>query len=290
MAQTYLARYPERARTTTLRAVEPPGGILPLENPRYAQSVLEQIFDECRRETACGTAFPDLGGDLTTVIETLDARPATLRVLDPETGDSVEVTVTRGVFAGALRRLLMDGNAIPSIPLVVHTAAQGDYAALVPGITATLGVSRALYIGMSLSVGCAEDADRLARADIEGATAGTFMGADPARGFLEACDRWPRGTVPPAFYEHVTADVPVLLLSGRYDPTTPVSWAQQVADALGHSLHVIMDGISHSPFPPCAQDIMTQFVTAGGMVGVKTDCVQALERGAFLLPGAPEPS
>jgi len=285
MAQAYLALYPQRTRTVTLRAVEAPGGSLPLDNPRAGQESLDLVFQECREDVACRTAFPDLAGDLAAVIGTLEATPGSIRVRDPVTGDSVTITVTRSVFAGALRRLLMDGDAIPTVPLTVHTAAHGDYSALAPGIAATLGVSRSLYIGMALSVGCTEDAARLAGADIDAATAGTFTGAAPARGFLEACDRWPKGTVPSAFYELVTADVPVLLLSGRYDPATPVQWARQVADALPNALHVIMPGISHSPFPDCAQDIMTQFVAAGGMVGVRADCAGELRRGAFQTGG-----
>jgi len=284
MAQAYLARYPERTRTVTLRGVEIPGGMLPLDNPRDGQAALELVFDECGAEPACGGAFPDLAGDLATVLRTLEATPATLRVEDPITGDSVDITVTPSVFAGGLRRLLMNGDAIPSIPLAAHAAAGGDYSALVPGIEATLGVSRSLYIGMALSVGCAEDARRLARADIESATAGTFMGAGPAKGFLDACASWPKGTVPDGFYELVTADVPVLLLSGRYDPATPVRWGRQVAEALPNSLHIVMPGISHAPFPECARDIMTQFVAAGRIVGVNADCIGELERGPFRLP------
>ena len=281
MAQTYLARFTDRTRTVTLRAVAAPGGMLPLENPGDGQASVELVFDECREEPDCAEAFPNLENDLKTVIQTLEATPATVKVLDPVTRDSADITITRSVFAGALRRLLMSGEAIPTVPLVVNRAAQGDYSLLVPGITATLGISRSLYIGMSLSVGCTEDAPLLAGANIDSATAGTFMGGGPARGFLDACDRWPKGSVPAAFYEPVTADVPVLLLSGRYDPATPVRWARKVADALPNALHVIMPGVSHSPFPKCAQGIMTQFVEVGGMVGVNTECVSELRRRAF---------
>jgi len=281
MAQTYLARFPGRTRTVTLRAVEPPGGILPLDNPREAQTALELVFEECRADADCAAAFGDLSGDLTAVIGTLEATPGAVRVRDPVTGDSVVITITRSVFAGGLRRLLMDGDAIPSVPLAVHAAAEGDFSGLAPGIGATLGVSRALYIGMALSVGCAEDAARLAAVDIDGATAGTFMGAGPARGFLDACGRWPSGSPPAAFYERVTADVPVLLLSGRYDPTTPPSGAQRVADALPNAYHVVMPGVSHSPFPSCAQDMMTRLVETGGIEGIENLCAGLLERASF---------
>lgn len=285
MAQAYLARYPDRVRTATLRGVEPPGGILPLENPRDGQAAVELVFAECAEEQACHAAFPDLEGDLAQALTVVEQTPGAVRVRDPVTGDSVVVEVTRAVFAGALRRLLMNGESIPLVPLAVHAAARGDYTVLAPGISSTLGVSRSLYIGMSLSVGCSEDADHLAASDVRGLTAGTFMGPGPAEGFLDACARWPRGDVPPEFYQPVRADVPVLLLSGRYDPATPVRWARAVAEALPNALHIVMPGISHSPFPECAQEVMTQFVRRGGMVGVNADCLRDLERGAFRLPG-----
>ena len=111
------------------------------------------------------------------------------------------------------------------------------------------------------------------------------MGDGPARGFLDACGRWPSGEAPPAFYERVTADVPVLLLSGRYDPTTPPSGAQRVADALPHAYHLVMPGISHSPFPPCAQEMMTQLVETGGVEGMEDRCAGVLKRQPFRTVG-----
>ncbi|UCD24648.1 MAG: alpha/beta fold hydrolase, partial [Gemmatimonadota bacterium] len=285
MAQTYLKRFPDRVRTATLRGVAAPGGMLPLENPGDGQASLELVFDECRSEPGCAKAFSDLTRDLNTAMRTLEETAATVRVIDPVTRDSVNITITHQVLAGALRRLLMSGDAIPAVPLVINRAAQGDYSLLLPGITATLGISRSLYIGMSLSVGCPEDAPPLAGANIDSATAGTFMGGGPARGFLDACSRWPQADVPAEFYEPVTAAVPVLLLSGRYDPATPVRWARRVADALPNSLHIVMPGVSHSPFPQCAQGIMTQFVELGGMVGVDADCVSELRRNVFRVGG-----
>jgi pimeloyl-ACP methyl ester carboxylesterase len=189
----------------------------------------------------------------------------------------VDITVTRAVFGGALRRMLMNASTVTHVPQMIHLAAAADYSGLIPGITATLGVSRSLYLGMGLSVTCTDDAKRMAMADIDASTAGTFIGDGPARRMMRVCAEWPTGDAPADRDEPVTADVPVLLLTGPYDPATPTTWAREVAEQLPNSLLVVLPGISHAPFADCGRDIMTEFVTEGGMIGVRTECLDAME-------------
>ena len=40
---------------------------------------------------------------------------------------------------------------------------------------------------------------------------------------MKACEFWPRGSVPAAYYEPVSSSVPVLLMSGYAGPGGPVS-------------------------------------------------------------------
>lgn len=284
MGLAYLARFPERTRTATLRAVLPPEGVLARDGALNAAASVATVIADCQAEPACAAAYPALADELAAVVRQLEDAPASIRVRDPVTRDTVVIALTRSVFSGALRRLLMDGDAVPNVPYVIRRAAAGDFAPLAPGIAATLEVSRALYIGMSLSVGCAEDAHRLGAAAGDPEIRATFMGDGAVRGFAAACDRWPGGAVPPAFQQPVRAATPVLLLSGRYDPATPPGWGAQVARTLPQALHLVMPGVSHSPFPSCAQDIMTAFVERGGAAGVDTSCVQSLARPPFRLP------
>ena len=86
-----------------------------------------------------------------------------------------------------------------------------------------------MSIGMQLSVLCSEDASRVAEADVARETAGSVFGANLLRGQRKACEFWPKGDVPPDFYEPVASNVPALILSGDIDPVTPPSWGEAVA-------------------------------------------------------------
>lgn len=283
-ALTYLRMYPERTRTVTLRAVIAPSGALPLDNPADAQASLDTIFAECRERPACHAAYPDLERDLETVLKRLAEDPVPVHVFDPLARDTAAITLDHAVFAGALRRLLMNGDAIPQIPLVVHRAAAGDYDRLLPGISATLGISRSLYLGMGFSVVCTEDAERIAAANIEARSGGTFIGPNPARALVAACEDWSKGVPPDGYDQPVVEAVPVLILSGYYDPTTPVRWGREVARALPQSTHLIMRNVAHSPFPPCATEMMTRLVELGRLEGVGNPCEGVLEPPVYVVP------
>jgi pimeloyl-ACP methyl ester carboxylesterase len=280
-ALEYLRRHPERVRTATLRGVLAPSGNLAADNPRDAQASFQRLVDDCEADDRCGGAYEQLGRKLNSVLLRLESDPVTVPVYDGGIGDTVSIEITRDVFAGGVRRLLMDARSQRFLPMVVQRAFDGDFGAFRPAVTATLAVARSLYFGMGLSVFCAEDYDALRERDIARDTEGTFLGMTASNTLVAACEEWDRGESPADFHEPVSADAPVLLLSGALDPTTPPRWGDEVAAALPNSLHLVMEGTAHSPFPRCAQGIMADFVAAGTTEGLDTGCLDRLERLPF---------
>jgi pimeloyl-ACP methyl ester carboxylesterase len=283
-ALAYLRDFPDQVRTATLRAVIAPSGSLVLDNPKDAQASLELLFEECAVDQRCAAAYPNLRRDFDAVWAALSNEPMAVRVLDPVTRDSVSIDITTGVFAGAMRRMLMDASLWLRVPLALHQAAGGDYGFFRTGIERTIGIANSLAWGMGISVVCAEDPPIMAKRDVASATRGTFLGDAQARAVAEVCPIWPAGTPPPGYDQPVHAAAPVLLLSGRLDPATPPRWGEEVAASLPNSLHLVLEGVSHSPFPDCAVRAMAAMVERGAVTGVDTSCVATLERGAFALP------
>lgn len=283
-ALAYLRQYPGRVRTATLRGVLAPSGSLSLDNAKDAQASLDLLFHECETDARCTSAYPELEREFDSVRARLAQEPVAIRVRDPLTGDSVAVEITTGVFAGAVRRMLMDAELWRVIPSTIHRAARGDFGVLRTGIERTIGIASSLYWGMGISVVCAEDPPLIARRDIAAETGGSFMGGDQARALVALCPIWPAGTPPAGYDQPVRVDVPVLVLSGRLDPTTPPRWGEEVARALPRSMHLVMEGVSHAPFPECAVQVMADVVERGTVDGVDTSCVSTLTRGEFAVP------
>ncbi len=253
-ALVYLKQHPEHVRTVTLRGVY-------AMNPLYFARDTQQSLDR------------------------LEQSPAKIKMKDPWTGKTIEITITRDSFAGAIRRALYDSGTQRSIPWVVQRAMGGDFQPFENVARMTLDTLNSLSMGMGLSVNCVEGArTQVPFEDVEREAKGSLLGVALAKSLIGACGEWPRGKLPADYFEPVRSDVPVLILSGTIDPVTPPSWGDEVAKYLPNSLHLKMESIAHSPFPACAVNIMNEFVSTGSAKGLNTACIEKLRRPPFVIP------
>jgi pimeloyl-ACP methyl ester carboxylesterase len=149
-----------------------------------------------------------------------------------------------------------------------------------------------MSIGMQLSVVCAEDFPRIAPEDINRETRGRIFAAHLMRSRMRACEFWPKGSVPPEYYQPVVSSVPVLVLSGDLDPVTPPEWGEAVTTHLLNARHIIVPGTGHGVISTgCGVRLMREFIERGSADGLDTSCVQVLKRPPFFLtPAGPDPA
>jgi pimeloyl-ACP methyl ester carboxylesterase len=284
VALRYLARFPRRVRAAVLRAVNPPGFRIPLPFAAAGQAALDRLIDDCSRDDGCRRAFPDLRGDLAKVLSRLDSGPVPVKVTNPGTGLIEDTALERSTFVARLHLLLFASRLASRIPLLVHTAAQGDFSPFAE-LSVAFGKAIADQIawGMQLSVLCTEDLPLISREDAERETRGTFLG--PGRIFeaQKHCASWPRGTLPADHGAAVRSDVPVLLISGGIDPATPARYAAEVARTLSRSRHVVIPNGSHMDGGVCVDGIASAFIAAGSADGLDTSCVDAIRRPEWIL-------
>jgi pimeloyl-ACP methyl ester carboxylesterase len=142
--------------------------------------------------------------------------------------------------------------------------------------------------GFYLSIYCSEDVPFIDPAEVEAATAGTFYGDGRIRAQIEACRRWPRGVVPEGFLQPVRSDVPVLLVSGAWDPASPPRHAERAGRDLTNSRHVVLPFAGHGPGGivggmECFDRLSNEFVLRGTVEDLDTSCVEKLRRPPFVL-------
>ncbi|MCI0661464.1 MAG: alpha/beta fold hydrolase [Acidobacteria bacterium] len=283
-ALEYLRRYPHRVRTVTLRAVFPQFMRSPLFGARDTEQSLNRLFDDCAKDEACAGAYPNLRGDLQTVLNRLTDSPARISVPDSKSGQTIQLTITRNFFAGAVRRALYDTNHQRAIPAAIRSALAGDFSILAPFISQATGAFGSLSTGMSLCVTCSEDVSQIGPGQLAREARGTLITTEMAQSLIDVCKVWPRGTIPADYAHPIKSNVPVLIFSGALDHATPPVWAAEVAKHLPNSVHIVMDGIAHSPFPGCASNLMSRFIYTGEIKGLDTSCVDGLRRPPFLIP------
>jgi pimeloyl-ACP methyl ester carboxylesterase len=275
LALTWLQRHPASLAGAVLDGVAPAQNAIGLHFARDAQAALDRALAACRSDAVCTAAAPDPSGDLAQLLRRLDAGEATGTVRPADGGPAVTVRLSRGHFGYAVRGMLYDPRNVPQLAAWIHqAAASGDFSVFAQAYyDRDVSLWPYLAIGDYLSVVCTEDVPRYREEDIVTATAGTFLGDYLVRQYRQACAVWPRGEVSEAFYEPIAADVPVLLLSGAYDPSTPPRWAELAAGHLPVSLHVVLSNGAHGAVrSECGGALTRRFLTTASLDGLDRSC------------------
>ena len=287
-ALTYLKRYPQRVRTATLQGVAPPDQYMPSDFPVANERALQGILAECAADEACNKAFPNLKEEAKSVLAQLMKGPIELEVDKPDSKERVKVRLNRDLAAEAIRYMLYNPVAASRVPVVLHLAAQGNFE---PLLNQALFYRKVLVgtgsNGMYLSITCAEDLPWIKPGEGERLAANTFLGDYRLRQQREACSLWPRAEIERDYAAPVKVDVPVLILTGEWDPVTPPANGDRVAKHLPNSLHVVVPSGAHGlgglRGGECILDFMSEFVTRGTTKGLDTSCVKSVRRQGFVL-------
>ncbi|HNT74184.1 MAG TPA: alpha/beta hydrolase [Anaerolineae bacterium] len=281
LAQAYLRRHPDRVRTLVLDAVVSPDFTIYASAGVDGAAALDKMFARCQADSACQSAFPDLQAEFTALLTRLEENPVEVSLANPITGEPLHFEMTRARFTRMVFALLYAPEVTALLPLSLHAAyADGNFAPLVTQATAS---DAGLYQGLLYAVVCTEDAPYVAPEEIA-QSADTYFG-DMSESLREVCATWPRGDVPADHTAPVTSNVPTLLLSGEADPITPPRYAEQVAQTLPNSEHLIAPGMGHGNIiRGCIPHLVSDLVKHASLDELEdVACVQAIAPPPFFV-------
>lgn len=286
-ALVYLRQHPERVRTATIFGVAPPNAKIPLSFAKGVQHAMDRLFEDCAGDSACNAAYPKLREEFEIVLKRFDKGPVEVTAVNKFTRESQQVSVTRDAFVDSVRVLLYVPQAMSLMPLLIHTAAQGDLAPLVDvGFQVVYQLTGQLYRGMQFSVVCAEDDPFISEEEIKHASEGTFYGDTRVRLTRKACAEWPRAPVPASFLEPVKSTAPVLIISGELDPVTPPWLAEDAARSLPNSRRLVVHNATHTSYE-CVENVVANFIDQGSSQGLDVSCIDQIRRLPFTIPAKP---
>ena len=265
LALTVLRDFPQAVRSAVLSSVLPLQADLLSGRALAFDAALETLFATCANDTTCNSAFPTLRESFSTVVAQLDAEPVTVRVRLP--AGAAEIYVDGQVFTRAIYFMLLVPSLVPFTPALIDNAANGDYAALTIPYAVFFGTSEGVSQGMSNSVNCSDEFAFVSEQDVQ-AVQGQILPelraeTQVAFDFAKAqCAIWNVPQSPAIENQPVVSDVPTLILSGEFDPVTPVSYGEEAARTLGRSTVVELLGSSHDPTlaSPCGVTIVQSFL------------------------------
>ncbi|WP_372017156.1 alpha/beta fold hydrolase [Pseudoxanthomonas sp. 10H] len=275
VAQQYARRYPQHVRSIVLDGVAPNDLVVGGEFAHTFEDALKLQTANCRELPACAKRFPqDARAQLDTLVARLREAPAQVDYRDPATGESRSGTVNADTVTGLAFMFSYMPQTASLLPLVLDEASQGRYAPLM-SLHDLMGrnMGGSMARGMQWSVICAEDADRYQ----EGGAEGTLLGPDVARMFFAACGSWPHGGRPDDFTAPLTSDLPVLLLSGEFDPVTPPRYAERVVQTLPNGRHLVLRGQAHGTLGlGCMPKLLGQFLESTDARALDAGCLDSM--------------
>lgn len=281
VALSYLQAHPARIRSAVLDGVVPQDVALGQDHGVNLDNALTAQFARCRADEACAKAFGDPARTLDELRRRYREAPTTVIIADPRSYVPTEVALNHETLAGTVRMYAYSPETAALLPLLLHQAREGDPQPL-------LAQARMLFTeiedmiahGMQLSVSCSEDAPWLR--PIAGDT--SLIGPELI-GLLETqCEVWPVQRAPAAFKQPVDADVPVLLLSGEFDPVTPPAYAEKALATLGNARHLVAPGQGHIvETRGCMPKLITRFIRTARADDLDADCLSSLSAPPFYL-------
>lgn len=233
LAQAVMQVDREGVRSAILDSSSPP--FFPTGPAAGLRSSLDAVNDACAEHLRCSHDIGDLAGRLVRAITSYDVEPLILHVGE-QLGNGRQYEIDGDVLANSLRSLLTSRESYGSLPILLDVLESRNARALA-GFAAFLGRSSAprFGTGMALVTHCrwhvpdptTLDTWRAAEPELSRWVIHPWLG-DNLRGRCEDVYRIePDGSV-----SEFESDVPILILSGLTDPTTPPSFVEAIVPGL----------------------------------------------------------
>jgi pimeloyl-ACP methyl ester carboxylesterase len=290
LALTMMRDFPQALRSVVIGAIYPPQVDLFTDTIASTDRVLNELFAACAADADCNAAYPDLKTVFYDLVAEWNANPVTISVTNFETGETKDALIDGNELITGLFFALYSTELLPTMPKMIYAARSGDYSTLSTYLALYLATESRVSRGMYTSVQCNEEAAFSPAGAFEAALAAYPQLADYYASAGDAatfCSVWPSGQANAVENEPVTSDVPVLLLSGQFDPITPPAWGRLAAETLSSSTFIELPNMGHdASLQECPASIARAFLNDPS-AAPDTSCIAELAAVDFEIAGEP---
>ena len=263
-----------------------------------ADRVIQKLDEECRVDPACSAILAGaadgegatMAGLLAELIPRFNSDPIVVSLSGEETTmqEPIDALIDGNTVAGAVFALLYNEFTAPLVPGVLAGLARpsdtdtAEKAGVItaPRLVALIGVEAAseqLHSGAPATRAAVACAEWVSQASGPPAGVSEFAAAVVGEGLSEQCQPWGIAESP-SRAEPVESDVPVLLISGLFDPITPPDLAEEAAEHLTAATHIVSRTRGHGiwvwGYDSCVDRIVADFLAEPG---AELDTACALE-------------
>ena len=260
-----------------------------------AERVVRELDTECSDDPVCSAILAEASGERTATMEGLlamlidrfNADPMVVHLPANETTmmEPIDALIDGDSVAGVVFQMLYNEFTATLVPGVLAglerppdpDRVEEDGVVTAPKLVASIGVevaSQQFHSGAPSTFAAVACAEGLPHASGPPSGISDFAAAVVGEGLAKQCEPWTVAESPlPS--EPVRSDLPVLLISGWFDPITPPSFAEAAAEHLPHSTHVVSRTRGHGiwvwGYDNCVDRIVTDFLAEPG-AGLDTAC------------------
>ena len=282
VALEYSRRYPEFLRSMVLDGVAPVAISLPDFFARDAQAALKKLDENCNADSFCTQHYAPVMEKANQLLERLRAAeaaqaPLATRYLHPRYHQPAELHLTTRQFSNLVFSSLYSRELSALLPQVIHEAVLEQYQSLASiNFLAEENMKKmTLSDAMRYSVICNEDRVYAKQKNI--VIDEHFLNYDTDE-LKKICSFWPKADLPEEYFLPVKSDTPALLLSGGFDPVTPMGWAEEVAKQLPNSRSLLAKGGHHIvSYQGCIPQLIAQFIERASTDNIRMDCVDKIQ-------------
>ena len=223
---------------------------------------------------------PAVQQEFNTVLDRFAKGPLTVELVNPATKKREQIRLPRSNFVERIRLAMYNPGTQSFIPFIIHRAFLNDY---VPWEVAAVRFSPGAGVarGMYFTVTCSEGVRFITDKELVEETRSTFVGEERVKRHMEACQEWPKGEIPASYIDPVKSDVPVLMISGEADGSSPIWFGENAVKFLSNGRQVKIRYYGHQMNGPCVQDIFQKFIAAGSSKNLDTSCTEMIRRPPF---------
>ena len=287
VALHYLRRYPEHVRTMILDAAVPPGTALGPGIAVEAEKSLRQMFERCKTDEACNTAYPGLEDGTRRMLAELDENPVDIEFENFNVGTVESTRITANHITLTMRMLSYSSHGVAILPFMLHEAyANKNFAPFArQAAIQSNSLGESIATGMHNSIICTEDEPFSSKFGIDAAMLqDTYLGDTALKALEASCKHWPVGVIDDDFHVPLQSDAQVMILSGGADPVTPPSYGDRVADTLPNALHIVNPFQGHVQVAlGCMPTVVSNFIVRGDTANVDFGCLERLRAEPFFV-------
>lgn|GEM_PF-117481 len=293
LAQVVMRDYPGIVRSSVVDSVVPIETKIYNDDPAALESALRALFDTCASEPACKAAYPELETVFWQLVDQLNANP--VQVKGPIiTGGSITEEVDGSTFMNVIIGLLHESLISPAAQ-AIYQIKGGDYSVLIAAQYSEPFAFQDIAPGLYISMMCHEHVMTTTVQELQAALAPYheydnyswlpfYGGVD---GLFKICGIWNAQPPAPGENDPVVSAIPTLILTGKYDPTTPPAWAKLLAGHLSQNYLFVFPNSGHTPTAAdstgCAMSMTVAFLDKPTQSPDHT-CLDKIKEVQFIVP------